>query len=191
MPGSLLAVFIKQTHPRDAIWQSSCIVSFSMSTKSKSFQISPCVHNKFYCYQMRPVIISKWSQDKKRWKHDLFWKVRKIDHQLPKDRHTLTKSKTKTISLNKSEVEERDKEREKGKKWKNRKYGSDRWWVAGPALITHWKDRNETRSCFRDDSDDVIYIMMRCLSVTKNDHSPLPSWAPGAWSEPSARPCRP
>ena len=57
----------------------------------------------------------------------IFWKVRKIDHQLPKDRHTLTKSKTKTISLNKSEVEERDKEREKGKKWKNRKYGSDRW----------------------------------------------------------------
>ena len=34
----------------------------------------------------------------------IFWKVRKIDHQLPKDRNTLTKSKTKTITLNKSEI---------------------------------------------------------------------------------------
>ena len=29
--------------------------------------------------------------------------------------------------------------------------------MAGPALITHWKDRNETRSCFRDDGDDGDY----------------------------------
>ena len=116
MPGSLLAVFIKQTHPRDAIWQSSCIVSFSMSTKSKSFQISPCVHNKFYCYQMRSVIILKWGQDKKRWKNDLFWKVRKIDHQLPKDRHTLTKSKTKTTTQNKSETKKRGRKGQRKRK---------------------------------------------------------------------------
>ena len=29
--------------------------------------------------------------------------------------------------------------------------------MAGPALITHWKDRNETRCCFRDDGDDDDY----------------------------------
>ena len=38
---------------------------------------------------------------------------------------------------------------------------------------------------------DDIYDMMKCLSVTKNYHFPLPSWAPEAQSEPPARPCRP
>ena len=43
-------------------------------------------------------------------------------------------------------------------------------------------------------ADDIWYIMMKCLFVcvyvTKNDHFPLPSWAPEARSEPPARPCR-
>ena len=47
---------------------------------------------------------------------------------------------------------------------------------------------------FDDDYDDDIYIMMKCvcvcLSVTKNHHFPLPSWAPEARIEQPARPCR-
>ena len=40
--------------------------------------------------------------------------------------------------------------------------------------------------------DDDIYIMMNvCLSVTKNHHFLLPSWAPEVQSELSTRPCRP
>ena len=35
--------------------------------------------------------------------------------------------------------------------------------------------------------DDDIYIMMECLSVTKNHHFLLPSWAPEAQSTPPAK----
>ena len=42
-----------------------------------------------------------------------------------------------------------------------------------------------------DDNDDDIYIMMQCVSVTKNDHFSLPSKALKARSETTARPCRP
>ena len=48
---------------------------------------------------------------------------------------------------------------------------------------------------YDNDAYDDIYIMMKCLfvclSVTKNDHFLLPSWAPEAQSEVPARPCRP
>ena len=42
-----------------------------------------------------------------------------------------------------------------------------------------------------NNDDDDIYIMMQCLSVTKNNHFPFLSWALEAWSETPARPCRP
>ena len=39
--------------------------------------------------------------------------------------------------------------------------------------------------------EDDIYIVMQCLSVTKNHHFPLPSWALEARSEMPARLCQP
>ena len=50
---------------------------------------------------------------------------------------------------------------------------------------------SQMRTIDDDDGDTYIYIMMQCLCVTKNDHIPLPSWAPEAQSETPPRPCRP
>ena len=46
-----------------------------------------------------------------------------------------------------------------------------------------------------DENHGDIFVMMNCVcvcvSVTKDDHFPLPSRAPKAQSETPARPCRP
>ena len=51
----------------------------------------------------------------------MFWKERKIDHQLPKDRHTLTKSKTNTITL--KQIRDKDTRKKGTKKEKKARSG--------------------------------------------------------------------
>ena len=49
---------------------------------------------------------------------------------------------------------------------------SELWWDGDGKLKQSGLDRN-SKSVFTDDDDDDIYIMMKCLSVTKNEHFPL------------------
>ena len=46
---------------------------------------------------------------------------------------------------------------------------SELWWDGDGKLKQSGLDRN-SKSVFTDDVDDDIYIMMKCLSVTKNHH---------------------
>ena len=53
---------------------------------------------------------------------------------------------------------------------------SELWWDGDGKLKQSGLDRN-SKSVFTDDDDDDgdgdVYIMMKCLSVTKNEHFPL------------------
>ena len=53
---------------------------------------------------------------------------------------------------------------------------SELWWDGDGKLKQSGLDRN-SKSVFTDDVDDDgdgdVYIMMKCLSVTKNEHFPL------------------
>ena len=69
--------------------------------------------------------------------------------------------------------------------------GIETGWLSALLLID-LIDSSEWLLLSNDDVDDDIYYaaVFVCVSVTKNDHFPLPSWVPEAGSELPTRPCR-